>query len=104
MGYDYKFRSRGLQANFLASSVYENISDKYTLEYPSTILACLAFVVTIPIYIFYWKGPVLRERSKFAQTLASDRKARRGRRVLTEREKAEGTRLEEGPPGNAAGQ
>lgn len=68
------------------------------------ILGCLAFVFTIPIYIFYWKGPVLRERSKFAQTLASDRKARRGRRVVTEKEKDEATRLEEGPPGIVAEQ
>lgn len=51
----------------------------YQLEYPSTVLACIAFVVTIPIYVFYWKGPWIREKSKFAQTLASDRKAKGGR-------------------------
>ena len=32
-------------------------------------------VVTFPIYIFYWKGPIIREKSKFAQVLASDLKA-----------------------------
>lgn len=37
--------------------------------------------VVIPIYVFYWKGPVIRERSKFAQTLAADREAVGGRRV-----------------------
>jgi hypothetical protein len=32
--------------------------------------------VTIPIYIFYWKGPEIRARSKFAQTVAGDRDTR----------------------------
>ena len=31
-------------------------------------------LVAIPIYIFYWKGPQIRAKSKFAQTLAADRK------------------------------
>lgn len=66
-------------AALYASPFYSNLPKPYTLEYPSTILACLAFLVTIPIYIFYWKGPAIRERSKFAQTLASDKKALRGR-------------------------
>jgi hypothetical protein len=54
--------------------VYEHIGKKYALEWPTTILACIAIIVTFPIYIFYWKGPKIREKSKFAQTLASDRK------------------------------
>lgn len=53
--------------------VYENIGNKYKLEWPTTILGCLAFCITIPIYIFYWKGPEIRKRSKFAQTLATER-------------------------------
>ena len=32
---------------------YEKAATKYKLESPSTILACLAVVVTIPIYVFY---------------------------------------------------
>ena len=48
--------------------MYENIPDR-PLEYASTILACLAFLVTIPIYIVYWKGPEIRAKSKFAQSL-----------------------------------
>lgn len=39
------------------------------------------FSVVVPIYVFYWKGPAIRERSKFAQTLAADREAVGGRRV-----------------------
>lgn len=27
------------------------------LEYASTILACLALIVTAPVYLIYWKGP-----------------------------------------------
>ncbi|KAI4163572.1 MAG: hypothetical protein LQ342_002844 [Letrouitia transgressa] len=58
---------------------------QYQLEWPSLILGFLAFIVTIPIYIFYWKGPEVRARSKFAQTLACDRKIlgeRRRRSVI----------------------
>ena len=61
--------------------MYENIGQKYPLEYASTILACLGVLVVIPIYIFYWKGPEVRKRSKFAQELAADRKASEGRRA-----------------------
>lgn len=56
--------------------VYENIGKKYKLEWPTTILGVLAILVTLPIYVFYWKGPEIREKSKFAQTLASDRLAK----------------------------
>lgn len=36
------------------------------------ILGCMALFVTIPIYVFYWKGPQIRASSKFAQTLEAD--------------------------------
>ncbi len=51
-----------------------------TLEIPSAILGGIALCVTIPIYIFYWKGPAIRKRSKFAQVLASDKKTSNERR------------------------
>ena len=56
--------------------VYENVGpeDRH-LIYPSVILACLAVVVIIPIYVFYWKGPQIRMRSKFAQELEQGRRA-----------------------------
>ena len=68
-------------AAMYATPMYEHIGNKYKLEWPTTILGFLAILVTIPIYVFYWKGPAIRERSKFAQVLASDRKAKEGRRV-----------------------
>jgi MFS family permease len=68
-------------AAMYATPMYEHIGNKYKLEWPTTILGFLAILVTIPIYVFYWKGPAIRERSKFAQVLASDRKARDGRRL-----------------------
>ncbi|CAG8412102.1 unnamed protein product [Penicillium salamii] len=61
-------------------SVYEHMGTKHHLEWPSTFLAFMAIVFTIPIYVFYWKGPKIREMSPFAQTVAADRKAA-GRRV-----------------------
>lgn len=68
---------------------------KYKLEWPTTILSILAIFVTIPIYIFYWKGPIVREKSKFAQTLASDKK--KGGRTGSVGAKAEAGHMEEGP-------
>lgn len=60
--------------------VYEHMGTTLHLEWPSVFLGCMAILFTIPIYVFYWYGPVIRERSPFAQTLASDRK-KAGRRV-----------------------
>lgn len=63
----------GLAAMYSAP-MYNNIGGKRHLQWASTLLGCLALLVSIPIYIFYWKGPQIRERSKFAQTLAADKK------------------------------
>lgn len=71
----------GISAMY-AIPLYSNLGSM-SLEWASTLLAFLAILVTIPIYIFYWKGPQIRERSKFAQTLAADRKQRGGHRVVS---------------------
>ncbi|CAI7620538.1 hypothetical protein N7533_012825 [Penicillium manginii] len=60
--------------------MYSNMGKTNTLEWPSTFLGFMAIIFTIPIYIFYWKGPTIRERSPFAQVLAADRK-KAGRKV-----------------------
>ncbi|KOS40507.1 hypothetical protein ACN38_g8639 [Penicillium nordicum] len=60
--------------------MYTNMGTTHHLEWASTFLGFMAILFTIPIYIFYWKGPRIRELSPFAQTLASDRK-KAGRRV-----------------------
>ena len=54
---------------------------------PSAILGGIAFLVTLPIYVFYWKGPEIRERSKFAQNVASDRQNVKSKRAARESEK-----------------
>ena len=59
--------------------MYEKIPGR-PLEYASTILACLAVLVTIPIYIVYKKGPEIREKSKFAQSLDKNREVAREKR------------------------
>ncbi|KAJ5578681.1 sugar transporter [Penicillium hispanicum] len=68
-------------AAMYATPMYTNIGNKWHVEYASTVLACLSCIVVLPIYIFYWKGPQIRESSKFAQSLAADRKENKGRRV-----------------------
>ncbi|KZP18400.1 hypothetical protein FIBSPDRAFT_1046268 [Athelia psychrophila] len=71
-------------AAMYSTPMYANIGRTHLLEWASTLLACLAVVVVVPIYVFYWKGPAIRARSKFAQTLESDRRARGGKRVGAE--------------------
>ncbi|KAI9055448.1 hypothetical protein LZ554_000402 [Drepanopeziza brunnea f. sp. 'monogermtubi'] len=44
-----------------------------SLAYASTILACISFVLVLAVYVIYWKGPVLRKRSPFAQQLSDAR-------------------------------
>lgn len=56
-------------------AVYTNIPGR-PLEYASTILACLSVVVIAPIYVFYRKGPQIREKSPFAQSLNTSRQNR----------------------------
>lgn len=70
----------GISAMY-AIPMYSNIGHKFHLAWASTILGCIAVLVAIPIYIFYWKGPEIRQASKFAQTLAADREKNAGRRV-----------------------
>lgn len=62
-------------AAMYATPFYEVISGKYTLEWPTTVLAFIALFVAIPVYLFYWYGPEIRAKSKFAQVLAADRRA-----------------------------
>jgi MFS family permease len=42
------------------------------LQYASTILACISALLVVAVYVIYWKGPVLRKRSPFAQHLAKE--------------------------------
>ena len=62
-------------ASLYSTPLYSNIPGR-PLQYASTILACLAFLVTLPIYIVYWKGPQIRANSKFAQSLDQSRQQR----------------------------
>ncbi|KAJ5912184.1 uncharacterized protein N7473_001487 [Penicillium subrubescens] len=66
-----------------ATPFFENIGGKYHLEYASTILFCISLPLVIAVYVIYWKGPVLRKRSPFAQQLEEARHdmAIQGRRV-----------------------
>lgn len=50
-----------------------DIGGKNHLAIASTILFCISFVLVIAVYVIYWKGPVLRKRSPFAQQLSDAR-------------------------------
>ncbi|CAG8933202.1 unnamed protein product [Penicillium salamii] len=60
-------------ATMYSTPMYQNMGSKYHLQWASTLLGCVGFLVLIPIYVFYWKGPAIRAKSKFAQKLAADR-------------------------------
>jgi len=64
-----------------ATPYFTNIGGPKHLQDASTILACISFVLVIAVYVIYWKGPVLRKRSPFAQHLASARNESAGRRA-----------------------
>lgn len=52
-----------------ATPFFTNIGSN-PLAYANTILFCISFLLVIAVYVIYWKGPVLRKRSPFAQQLA----------------------------------
>lgn len=54
--------------------MYLKIGGGASLEWASTLLGILGVFFITPIYIFYWFGPKIRYKSKFAQTLMADRK------------------------------
>lgn len=56
-----------------AAPFFKNIGGKNHLAIASTILFCISFVLVIAVYVIYWKGPVLRKRSPFAQQLSDAR-------------------------------
>ncbi|KAH9827367.1 major facilitator superfamily transporter [Teratosphaeria destructans] len=63
-----------------ATPFFSNIGKPHNLEYACTILFCIAFILVIAVYVIYWKGPVLRKRSPFAQQLADAKAEDGGRR------------------------
>jgi MFS family permease len=64
-----------------ATPFFQNIGGKNHLANASTILFCISVLLVISVYVIYWKGPVLRARSPFAQQLSSARNETGGRRV-----------------------
>ncbi|KAF2259418.1 multidrug transporter [Lojkania enalia] len=67
-----------------ATPFYQNIpssSNRWHLAYASTILFCIATLLVVVVYVIYWKGPVLRKRSPFAQQLSQAREETGGRRA-----------------------
>ena len=46
-------------------------------QWASTFLGFVSIVVIIPIYVFYWKGPQIRERSPFSLEILKRRKEER---------------------------
>ena len=64
-----------------ATPFYENIGGKNHLQDAGTILFCISFVLVIAVYVIYFKGPVLRARSPFAQQLHEASKEAGGRRA-----------------------
>ncbi|EXJ91816.1 hypothetical protein A1O3_00366 [Capronia epimyces CBS 606.96] len=64
-----------------ATPFMENIGGRYHLNYAVTILACIATILVVAVYVIYWYGPALRQRSPFAQSLANARADNQNRRI-----------------------
>lgn len=64
-----------------ATPFFENIGGDNHLAYASTILFAISLLLVVSVYVIYWKGPVLRKRSPFAQQLSAARDETGGRRV-----------------------
>lgn len=67
-------------AAMYSTPFYSNVggeSYRLHLEWPSTILAIIALILTIPIFLFYRYGAWFRMKSKFAMSLAAEEDDRR---------------------------
>ncbi|KAI8938341.1 hypothetical protein NX059_005992 [Plenodomus lindquistii] len=64
-----------------ATPFFSNIGGEKHLAYASTILFAISLLLVLSVYVIYWKGPVLRKRSPFAQQLSAARDETGGRRV-----------------------
>ncbi|KAJ5619464.1 hypothetical protein N7510_003448 [Penicillium lagena] len=83
-------------AAMYSTPMFENIGHKFPYEYASTILACVAVLVTAPIYLFYRNGPAIRERSPFAkQMMEVTRKRRLSQAAHDEKAGHQNTHLED---------
>jgi len=64
-----------------ATPFFTNIGGRYHLEFATTILAGIAALLVVAVYVIYAKGPQLRARSPFAQQLNQAKQENGGRRV-----------------------
>lgn len=80
-----------------AAPLYHNLGERPNpaVNYATTLLAAISCVVVVPIYVFYWFGPQIRDRSKFAKSLAADREATNGRRISKANNLPEGHNINE---------
>ncbi|KAI0427541.1 major facilitator superfamily domain-containing protein [Xylaria sp. FL1042] len=56
---------------WFASPYYNAFEGKYSLQIANTILACVSFILVLATFVIYQKGPSMRRRSPFAQSLAN---------------------------------
>lgn len=64
-----------------ATPFFQNIGpENRHITYPCLILFAIAFLLIIAVYVIYWKGPVMRKKSPFAQKLADAAKETGSRR------------------------
>lgn len=68
----------GISAMF-SVPMYEKIAPKFSYAWATTLLAFVAILVVIPIYIFYWKGETIRMNSKFSLEIIEQRREIRER-------------------------
>lgn len=69
-------------AAMYSGPMFRHFSKTKSLQWANTFLGFVAILVALPVYIFYWKGPQIRAKSKFASTLAADKKLRKDKTLM----------------------
>ncbi|KAN0059945.1 hypothetical protein ACQY0O_007918 [Thecaphora frezii] len=64
-------------ATMYSTPLFQNLG----YQWAASLLGFLAFAVTAPIFLFYWRGDRIRAKSRFASSLAEDRKSQGGGRM-----------------------
>ncbi|KAJ2973755.1 hypothetical protein NUW58_g8858 [Xylaria curta] len=56
---------------WLANPYYNAFHGPLALQTANSVLACISFILVVATFIIYFKGPSMRRRSSFAQSLAT---------------------------------
>ena len=77
-----------------AKPLYRNVGRSHPLVFGSLILACICCLVIAPIFLFFFKGPYIREHSKFSKKVLEHRREVDANAAAKEKDRATCTGIE----------